>query len=982
MSREPSRSTGSPAGRPAAIAPSTATMATLPGQRADRPPDRPPDRATDSSTDETARQRWDALAREIERLNQTDPHAGVARAEGWLADEPGGEGRARALRALAYALRVAGLYDRAEPRFCEAEEAFAALGLDDDAARTRIGHVEALRYLGRYEDAIALAHGNLAYLGSRGPEFGLDVARQTINLGLVNWRRGDLEGALACFGEARDYGRREGIRELAATASMNIGLLLTELGRFGEALKAGRYAAREYRALGARERLATVEMNLGLLHISRGEYGQALEALLASRALCEELGLEQKRAAVDVDLTRAYQALSLDAEAAEACGHASETFRRLDLPFELATALLLSGQVAERRDDPATARRDLAEARALYARIGNAVWETIATLAGLRLAVAEAGRHALPALLAQAGAVAERLEALGAPEHAAAGRLLVADIQVRIGRVEAARASLRTAVDLGRRLGADVVLYQAHLAEGLILEADAPDEAHASYEQAVEHLERLRARARADDLKLAVVGRGESLYERIARLLLGPVATSRDACAPPQQRLVNTRARAAFRWLERGKSRGLLEDALAEQPHTSSPSPRLRRARERVGELRARLNVAYSSRYALDAPAARGAAAPVDDLERLERELSRATRELQILMRRDGALDVTALVDVERLKAALDETTCLVEYVVLGEEIACFVVRREHFAVYRTIATREQVERALGWFWFHIRKGTYGAQFLRSNQRSLARSVGQALQQLGDLLLAPIAGALATARHLVVVPHGLLHGVPIHALTYQGGILLDVATVSYAPSAAVFAATAARPSPAVERPLIVAPEIADLPWVGEEARRIAEQLPRALVLAGPDATLERVRREARERDSLHLATHGVFRADNPTYSALELADGWLSVGELAELSRGRSLVCLSACHTGMSGVGPGDELLGLTRAVLGAGAGALIASLWAANDDTAPAYMGAFYAGLRSGLGRAASLRAAALEMRTREPHPYFWAPFILVGAP
>jgi CHAT domain-containing protein len=224
--------------------------------------------------------------------------------------------------------------------------------------------------------------------------------------------------------------------------------------------------------------------------------------------------------------------------------------------------------------------------------------------------------------------------------------------------------------------------------------------------------------------------------------------------------------------------------------------------------------------------------------------------------------------------------------------------------------------------------------------------------------------------------------VPLHSLAYQGGILLDTTTVSYAPSAAVFAATAGRPSPAIERPLIVAPEIADLPWVQEEARRIAAQLPGALVLSGKDATLERVRREAPGHDSLHLATHGVFRADNPTYSALELADGWLSVGELAELARGQSLVCLSACHTGMSGVGPGDELLGLTRAVLGAGAGALVASLWAANDDTAPSFMSAFYAGLRSGLGRAASLRAAALETRRREPHPYFWAPFILVGAP
>src|SRR6185503_1345792 len=115
--------------------------------------------------------------------------------------------------------------------------------------------------------------------------------------------------------------------------------------------------------------------------------------------LCEELGLELKRAAVDVDLTRAYRALSLEAEASESVAHAIDTFRQLDMPFEQATALLLSGQVAEQRQDMDTARRDLAEARALYARVGNAVWETIAALAGLRLTVAESPRHLLPVLL-------------------------------------------------------------------------------------------------------------------------------------------------------------------------------------------------------------------------------------------------------------------------------------------------------------------------------------------------------------------------------------------------------------------------------------------------------------------------------------------------------------------------------------------------------------------------------------------------------
>ena len=174
-----------------------------------------------------------------------------------------------------------------------------------------------------------------------------------------------------------------------------------------------------------------------------------------------------------------------------------------------------------------------------------------------------------------------------------------AEIQTRLGLPDDARATLQTALKLGQRIGSEVVLYQAHLAEGEILENGAPDDARAAYEQAVEHLERLRTQARADDLKLAVVGQGESLYERIARLLLGPIVTYCDHCAPLHQRAQTGRARKdAFRWLERGKSRGLLEDTLAEQGHTANPSPRLRQARERVGELRARLNAAYASRYA------------------------------------------------------------------------------------------------------------------------------------------------------------------------------------------------------------------------------------------------------------------------------------------------------------------------------------------------------------------------------------------------
>lgn len=247
-------------------------------------------------------------------------------------------------------------------------------------------------------------------------------------------------------------------------------------------------------------------MNLGLLHLAQG-YGQALEALTTSRSLCQELGLEQKRAAVDVDLTRAYRALRLDAEAAESCGHAIESFHKLDLPFELATALLLlRGQIAEQRGDANAARRDLGERHrrctnesAMSPGRPSRRWLACASR-WATLGATPCRRCWRSRRLCGAAAV------LGAPQHATDAYLLVADIQVALGHDADARATLRTALDLATKLGADGVLYQAHLAEGLILEANAPDEAGFLRTGRGTPAERLRARARADDLKLAVVG--------------------------------------------------------------------------------------------------------------------------------------------------------------------------------------------------------------------------------------------------------------------------------------------------------------------------------------------------------------------------------------------------------------------------------------------------------------------------------------------
>jgi CHAT domain-containing protein len=131
---------------------------------------------------------------------------------------------------------------------------------------------------------------------------------------------------------------------------------------------------------------------------------------------------------------------------------------------------------------------------------------------------------------------------------------------------------------------------------------------------------------------------------------------------------------------------------------------------------------------------------------------------------------------------------------------------------------------------------------------------------------------------------------------------------------------------------------------------------------------------------LHLACHGMFRSDNPMFSSLKLGDGWLTAAEVLDLDLAGALVTLSACESGRNEVFGGDELIGLTRAFLGAGAATLVASLWLVQDETTAELMDKWYEHLREGVGRAAALRRAQLELRDKFSHPYYWSPFVLIG--
>lgn len=261
-------------------------------------------------------------------------------------------------------------------------------------------------------------------------------------------------------------------------------------------------------------------------------------------------------------------------------------------------------------------------------------------------------------------------------------------------------------------------------------------------------------------------------------------------------------------------------------------------------------------------------------------------------------------------------------------------------------------------------------------------------QSLSARLIAPVAAAL-TRSQLLIAPHGALHYLPFAALMDEGGKpLMERHALSVLPAAGVlrFARTGRRPigrmalfgNPDLGNPAL------DLPGAEEEVRALQEMFEGATVHVRGEATPAAFRRDAPRAPYIHVAAHGEFDAERPLASRLLLApqgdsDGMLRVGDFYDLSLDADLVVLSACETGLGKVLSGDEVVGLTRGLLFAGAKSVMASLWKIDDTATNLLMLRFYEHAKSMPLREA-LREAQKEVRRKYRHPYFWSAIQLVG--
>jgi CHAT domain-containing protein len=463
------------------------------------------------------------------------------------------------------------------------------------------------------------------------------------------------------------------------------------------------------------------------------------------------------------------------------------------------------------------------------------------------------------------------------------------------------------------------------------------------------------------------------------------------------------RLEEAFELSERARARGMLnllgEGAQAERKEiTPEQLKSLEAANQAIKESSLKLNS--------DALSDAERQAAQTQLQQAKQRREQIWLEMQ-MARRSRYVSPASLHQVQA--SLLGSNATLIEFT-LGDEQSCaWLVSATDLRCVALPAKRE-IEQKVTEF--------LNATTTKPSSLTLKRALAHHLELAGqvfEMLLGQFRPQLQTGHRLLIAPDGILHYVPFGALASGNRYLIEDNEIVYTPSASVFCLlTEPRAGPdaseqldllAIGDPAFDLQPSAMGPLAGvslprllktrDEVQGIGELFPaaRRTIYLDQQATEEALKREPLRRyQRIHFATHSIIDERYPARSGMVLTrdkngqeDGVLTVDEIAQLELHCRLVVLSACQTGRGRLAVGEGMVGLARAFLYAGAQSVAVTLWNVSDISTETFMKGFYRQQAAGANPLAALREAKLELlhsKTVTRHPYYWAPFVLVGNP
>ena len=526
------------------------------------------------------------------------------------------------------------------------------------------------------------------------------------------------------------------------------------------------------------------------------------------------------------------------------------------------------------------------------------------------------------------------------------------------------------------------------------------EEAIPYYRTAIQQTESTRSLLQSQENRQSFFEGGLNAYVRMIEIFI----TSR-------------RFEEAFNYSERVRSRNFL-DVLGSKVQLARSGTLMEHERA----LQARISVLRAMAEGVD-----DAASQTAELRKQLTEAQQAYNQYLLEVRKENK-EQASLMSVEPLtlkqtQELLEPGVTMLEYFVVQDKVYLWVVEKDRVEfVSASIARKDLVSKVT-----ELRDTIYQ---LGEKERFSALS-----QELYKLLLQP-ALPLIKGKELIIVPHDVLHYLPFQALqSIDGRYLIERFPIYYLSSASMMQFTQEKRKAKGELTSVIAqggklltfgnPALDDpamaLKFAEIEAKEIQSLYPQSSIYLQKEATEERAKSLSPQNDIVHFASHAELNEDDPLASAIRLAksdkeDGRLEVREIFGMDLKASLVVLSACETGLGKLSSGDELVGLTRAFIYAGTPSVVASLWNVEDSSTAQLMASFYKNIKTmtkvealrqaqlnlirgnvnsdllarrgigGVGKLGEVPAAKAPSQDSNPiaistsHPFFWAPFILVG--
>ncbi|MDW8241295.1 MAG: CHAT domain-containing protein, partial [Acidobacteriota bacterium] len=682
--------------------------------------------------------------------------ATVVQAAADLVDDP--ICHALAAHALAQTLHVAGHYGQAIEHYQHAETIYRCAGRDVEAARVSRAKVDALMYLGRYQEALVAADEARAIF--RQHHQGNLLAQLEVNVGNIYHRLDEYQQALRCydaaeqtFAELNEFDR--------AQLNFNRANQYTQLNEFDKALALYHEARRGYEAAAMPLLVNQTDYSIAWLYFLRGRFQESLKLFVQTQARANELGDTSLSALCDLDRAEVYLQLNMLEDVLNVAHSAKAQFTELQMNYERAKACMYLGIACMHLDDLSTAQQWLEEARQGFLAEGNQVYTALTDIyLGELLSRCHDHERAWQLCSEARMWLVQR----DLPAKAAYAEFQQARLRWSEGRLDEAASLAQSALTLLANAEAPWLRYQIfHLLGNIQQATGCLPEAYESYKQAVHYLEAMRSSIRADEYKCAFIRDKQCVYEDLVSLCFAAGASDK----------INE----AFGYVEAAKARSLAEllasnrdiRGKADDPSVAALQEQWTRLREELDYFYAKLNHAEArtdQRPSWLGPHLHEA------IRQREQQLAHVARQLSVTDAEYAGLYTTPSLDAEHVCGMLAEDEALIEYFFVNGHVKIFAFDHQTWGVFDGAASMDQIASLLQWVRFYLDQFAMNSSGFGKPLGDPEKPVRHYLRHLYAALMAPVE-TFVKDRKVIIAPHGLLHYVPFHALHDGAQYLVD-----------------------------------------------------------------------------------------------------------------------------------------------------------------------------------------------------------------